>query len=109
MGIKERQGREREAIRRAIWTSPAICSYETATRTSRFARSPSASSTARRHLRLFRIKDDIFFALAEEGFRLLHGDRASFAALDSLPPLERIRAIFSPLYDTAASIPSTSP
>src|SRR5262249_36421326 len=48
----------------------------------------------------FPSKDDIFFALAVEGFRLLGGSEhpERQAELASLPPLERIRAIFWRFY-----------
>ena len=54
----------------------------------------------------FPSKDDIFFALAEEGFRLL-GDPAAVrdAALETLPPLERLRAIFWRLYEFSREQP----
>jgi AcrR family transcriptional regulator len=99
MGIKERQGREREAIRRAIldvardlFVRDGYQNVSIRKIAERIEYSPAALYG------YFASKDDIFFALAEEGFRLLYGDRASFTALDSLPPLERIRAIFSRLY-----------
>ena len=47
MGIKERQDRERQAVREAILTPRATCSSPKATGMSRSARSPSGSSTAR--------------------------------------------------------------
>ena len=44
----------------------------------------------------FPSKDDIFYALAEEGFRAYARDNAAVmdAALDKLEPLDRIRTIF---------------
>lgn len=45
----------------------------------------------------FPSKDDIFFALAEEGFRLL-GHPSSIPSLPALAPIDRIRAIFWHLY-----------
>ena len=57
---------------RAFSTPPASCSCRGLSRTSRSARSPSGSSTARPpSTATSPVKDDIFFALAEEGFRLL--------------------------------------
>jgi AcrR family transcriptional regulator len=106
MGIKERQGREREAIRRAIMDAARDLFVQEGYQNvsirkiaERIEYSPAAIYG------YFASKDDIFFALAEEGFRLLYGDRASFTALDSLPPLERIRAIFSRLYDYSREHP----
>src|SRR5207249_529180 len=55
----------------------------------------------------FPSKDDIFFALAEEGFRLL-GDPADLAAqerLGSLAPLERLRASFWRVYEFSREHP----
>ena len=53
----------------------------------------------------FPAKDDIFFALAEEGFRLLYGKTEDLDALDALPPLERIRAMFWKLYEFSREQP----
>jgi AcrR family transcriptional regulator len=99
MGIKERQGRDREAVRRAIldaardlFVRDGYQNVSIRKIAERIEYSPAAIYG------YFPSKDDIFFALAEEGFRLLYGDRASFTALDTLAPLERIRAIFSRLY-----------
>jgi AcrR family transcriptional regulator len=55
----------------------------------------------------FPSKDDIFFALAEEGFRLL-GNPASVASdpkLASTAPLERVRAIFWRFYEFSREHP----
>ena len=100
MGIKERQGREREAIRRAIldaardlFVQEGYQNVSLRKIAERIEYSPAAIYG------YFPSKDDIFLALAEEGFRLLYGDRESYTALDSLPPLERIRAIFLRLYE----------
>src|SRR5229473_3358520 len=106
MGIKERQGRDREAVRRSILDAARDLfvrdGYENVSIrkiAERIEYSPAAIYG------YFPSKDDIFFALAEEGFRLLYGDRASFTALDALPPLERIRAIFSRLYQYSCEHP----
>jgi AcrR family transcriptional regulator len=55
----------------------------------------------------FPSKDDIFYALAEEGFRLLYArdDIAAIAALDKLEPLDRIRTIFWRLYEFSRQHP----
>ena len=55
----------------------------------------------------FPSKDDIFFSLAEEGFRLL-GDPAAVRAdplLKDAPPLDRIRAVFWRLYEFSREQP----
>src|SRR5262245_25466282 len=106
MGIKERQGREREAIRGAILDAARDLfvkeGYENVSIrkiAERIEYSPAAIYG------YFSSKDDIFYALAEEGFRLLYGDRASYTALETLPPLERIRVIFTRLYQYSLQHP----
>jgi AcrR family transcriptional regulator len=106
MGIKERHERDRETVRRAILDAARDLfvrdGYEQVSIrkiAERIEYSPAAIYG------YFASKDDIFFALAEEGFRLLYGDRASYTALDSLPPLERIRAIFSRLFQYSREHP----
>jgi len=106
MGIKERQGREREAIRRAIldaardlFVRDGYQNVSIRKIAERIEYSPAAIYG------YFPSKDDIFYALAEEGFRLLYGDRASYTALDGLAPLERIRAIFLRLYEYSCEHP----
>jgi AcrR family transcriptional regulator len=106
MGIKERQGRAREAIRRAIldaardlFVSEGYQNVSIRKIAERIEYSPAAIYG------YFASKDDIFFALAEEGFRLLHGDPDAFAALESLPPLEQIRASFTRLYEYSREHP----
>src|SRR5213596_1768898 len=99
MGIRERQERDREAVQRAIldaardlFVADGYQNVSIRKIAERIEYSPAAIYG------YFPSKDDIFFALAEEGFRLLHGDRASYTALETLPPLERIRVIFTRLY-----------
>jgi len=55
----------------------------------------------------FPSKDDIFFALAEEGFRMLGraGDEPRRAELEALPPIERVRARFWRLYEFSREQP----
>jgi AcrR family transcriptional regulator len=55
----------------------------------------------------FPSKDDIFYALAEEGFRLLHmSDDPGFdAQLAGVDPLERVRSIFWRLYEFSRQQP----
>ena len=106
MGIKERQGREREAIRRAIldaardlFVQEGYQNVSIRKIAERIEYSPAAIYG------YFPSKDDIFFALAEEGFRLLHGNGESDIALESLPPLERIRTVFLRLYEYSREHP----
>jgi len=106
MGIKERQGRVREATRRAILDAARDLfvrdGYQNVS-IRKIAKQIEYSPAA--IYGYFPSKDDIFFALAEEGFRLLHGDRASYTALETLPPLERIRVIVSRLYQYSCEHP----
>src|SRR5215475_12023730 len=96
MGIKERQERDREAVRRAIldaardlFVSEGYGNVSIRKIAERIEYSPAAIYS------YFPSKDDIFFALAEEGFRLL-GDPGLIEAqerLQDLSPLERVRAV----------------
>ena len=77
MGIKERQERDREAVRRAIldaarelFVAEGYQNVSIRKIAERIEYSPAAIYG------YFPSKDDIFFALAEEGFRLL-GDPAT--------------------------------
>lgn len=106
MGIKERQERDREAVRRAIldaardlFVREGYQNVSIRKIAERIEYSPAAIYS------YFPSKDDIFFALAEEGFRLLYGERASYTALESLAPLDRIRAIFWRLYQYSIEHP----
>jgi AcrR family transcriptional regulator len=107
MGIKERQVRDREAVRRAIldaarelFVSEGYSNVSIRKIAERIEYSPAAIYG------YFPSKDDIFFELAEEGFRLLgdppSADRPDFAAL---PPLDRIRAMFWRLYEFSRDHP----
>jgi AcrR family transcriptional regulator len=106
MGIKQRHEREREAVRRAIldaardlFVREGYANVSIRKIAERIEYSPAAIYG------YFPSKDDIFFALAEEGFRLLYGDPARFAEIDVLPPLERIRTIFWRLYEFSTEHP----
>ena len=103
MGIKERQERERESVRRAIldaardlFTTEGYRNVSIRKIAERIEYSPAAIYS------YFPSKDDIFFALAEEGFRLL-GDPAS--ASPALEPVQRIRAIFWRLFEFSRDHP----
>src|SRR5258705_13821865 len=106
MGIRERHERDRDAVHRAIldaarelFVRDGYQNVSIRKIAERIEYSPAAIYG------YFPSKDDIFFALAEEGFRLLHGDRASYTALETLPPIERIRVIFSRLYQYSCEHP----
>jgi AcrR family transcriptional regulator len=108
MGIKERQERDREAVRRAIldaarelFVAEGFHNVSIRKIAERIEYSPAAIYS------YFPSKDDIFFALAEEGFRLLGGPREPEhrAALEALPPLDRIRAIFWHFYEFSREHP----
>lgn len=99
MGIRERQERGREAVRRGILDAARDL----------FVREGFDNVSIRKIAGLveyspaaiygyFPSKDDIFFALAEEGFRLMHGDQQELAALEARPPLEGIREFFWRFY-----------
>jgi AcrR family transcriptional regulator len=97
MGIKERHERDREAVGRAIldaarelFVTEGFQNVSIRKIAERIEYSPAAIYG------YFPSKDDIFFALAEEGFRLLYG--RGFEPLESLTPIERIRKIFWGLY-----------
>src|SRR5438445_8027128 len=108
MGIKERQVRDREAIRRAILDAARDLFVREGYQhvsirkvAERIEYSPAAIYG------YFPSKDDIFFALAEEGFRLL-GDPTDLVERDqlgSLDPLDRLRAIFWRVYEFSGQHP----
>lgn len=100
MGIKERQERDREAVRRAILDSARDLfvaeGYQNVSIrkiADRIEYSPAAIYS------YFPAKDDIFFALAEEGFLLLSQvDKGWLDRRQVMAPLDRIRSIFRGLY-----------
>ncbi|HJZ70085.1 MAG TPA: TetR/AcrR family transcriptional regulator [Vicinamibacterales bacterium] len=108
MGIKERQERDREAVRRAIldaarelFVAEGFQNVSIRKIAERIEYSPAAIYG------YFAGKDDIFFALAEEGFRLL-GDPSKGERRDqlaTLEPLQRIRAVFWRLYEFSRQQP----
>src|SRR4051812_10494521 len=109
MGIKERQERDREAVHRAIldaarelFVTEGYRNVSIRKIAEKIEYSPAALYG------YFPSKDDIFYALAEEGFRLLHAsdDPESFdASLAKLKPIERLRAIFWRLYEFSTKQP----
>ena len=106
MGIKERQERDREAVRRGIldaardlFIKDGFEQVSIRKIAERVEYSPAAIYG------YFSSKDDIFFALAEEGFRLMYGDQQALDALGSLPPLERVRQFFWRFYEFSCDHP----
>jgi AcrR family transcriptional regulator len=104
MGIKERQERDREAVRRAIldaarelFVDEGYQNVSIRKIAERIEYSPAAIYS------YFPSKDDIFFALAEEGFRLL-GNPVEPAS-QGADPLDRIRRIFWRLYEFSREHP----
>src|SRR5687767_15932833 len=105
MGTKERQDRERQAVTASILTAArdlfvaeGYQSVSIRKIAERIEYSPAAIYS------YFASKDDIFFALAEEGFRLLAGfGVASAEGVDD--PLERIRRGMRSFYDFSKSYP----
>jgi AcrR family transcriptional regulator len=107
MGIKERQERDRDAVRRAIldaardlFVTEGYQNVSIRKIAERIEYSPAAIYG------YFPSKDDIFFALAEEGFRLL-GDPGHMRnpALEALSPLDRLRSIFRRFYEFSREHP----
>jgi AcrR family transcriptional regulator len=105
MGIKERHERDREAVRRGIldaardlFVREGFANVSIRKIAERIEYSPAAIYS------YFPSKDDIFYALAEEGFRLLHDPQAHEALL-ALPPLERLRATFWRFYQFSVDQP----
>jgi AcrR family transcriptional regulator len=108
MGIKERHERDREAISRAIldaarelFVAEGYQHVSIRKIAERIEYSPAAIYG------YFPSKDDIFFALAEEGFRLLGQptDAADLEKLQTLGPLDRIRSSFWRLYQFSREQP----
>src|SRR5919109_4193394 len=98
MGIKERQERDREAVRRAIldaardlFTTEGYRNVSIRKIAERIEYSPAAIYS------YFPSKDDIFFALAEEGFRRLDAKVRSVAEHDD--PLDHMRACWWAYYE----------
>ncbi len=97
MGLKERHARERQEVSRAIldaardlFVSEGYARVSMRKVAERIEYSPAAI------YRYFSSKDDIFFALAEEGFRLL--DEGASPRVDEPDPLEAVRETFLAFY-----------
>ena len=108
MGIKERQERDREAVRRSIldaarelFVAEGFHNVSIRKIAERIEYSPAAIYG------YFPSKDDIFFALAEEGFHLLGDPQAvrDDPQFKGASPLERIRAVFWRLYEFSRDQP----
>ncbi len=104
MGLKERQDREREAVRRAIldaardlFVAESYSNVSIRKIAERIEYSPAAIYS------YFESKDDIFFALAEEGFRMLFAPRP--CSDETGNPLDAVRRIFWRLYEFSKSNP----
>jgi AcrR family transcriptional regulator len=104
LGVKERQEREREAVSRSIldaardlFVAEGYHNVSIRKIAERIEYSPAAIYG------YFPSKDDIFFALAEEGFRLLGaGELASTATED---PLDDVRQTIWRLYEFSRQQP----
>jgi AcrR family transcriptional regulator len=95
LGLKERQERDREAVSRSIldaarelFVTHGYQEVSIRKIAERIEYSPAAIYS------YFPSKDDIFFALAEEGFRLLFSYGASPRPVAAGDPLDAIRAMF---------------
>src|SRR5712691_2635702 len=107
MGIRERQERDREAVQRAIldaarelFVAEGYQNVSIRKIAERIEYSPAAIYG------YFPSKDDIFFALAEEGFRLLHGIvRKEDDTRRATEPVARVREIFWHLYEFSREHP----
>jgi AcrR family transcriptional regulator len=105
MGIKERQERDRAAVRQAILGAARDLFVDEGYRNvsmrkiaDRIEYSPAAIYS------YFPRKDDIFFALAEEGFRLLAQFGLKAAGLGT-DPFSRVRAGFWAFYEFSKAHP----
>lgn len=108
MGIKERQERDRETVRRAIldaardlFVSEGYGNVSIRKIAERIEYSPAALYS------YFESKDDIFFALAAEGFDLLSAPVSTRHSPHGEPPapLEQLRATLWRLYEFSVQHP----
>ena len=111
MGVKERQERERETVSRAIldaarelFVTQGYQEVSIRKIAERIEYSPAAIYS------YFPSKDDIFFALAEEGFRLLfcYGEPRRAPRPRAIPVDAAARACSGATTNSARSTPSTS-
>ncbi|MBA2301088.1 MAG: TetR/AcrR family transcriptional regulator [Acidobacteria bacterium] len=109
MGVKERQEREREATARAIldaarelFVAEGYQNVSIRKIAERIEYSPAAIYS------YFSSKDDIFLALAEEGFRLLFAssDECAHAADPSSLPVDCIRSAFLNIFTFSKTHPA---
>jgi AcrR family transcriptional regulator len=108
VGVKERQEREREATTRAIldaarelFVAEGYRNVSIRKIAEKIEYSPAAIYS------YFPSKDDIFLALAEEGFRLLFESSEACASRthDSLSPIDCIRSAFLNIYTFSKTHP----
>ena len=107
MGVKERQEREREAVSRAIldaardlFVAEGYQNVSIRKIADRIEYSPAAIYS------YFPSKDDIFFALAEEGFHLLFDTECAAAETpESDEPIEAVRGAFWHFYQFSRKHP----
>jgi AcrR family transcriptional regulator len=104
--VKERQEREREAVSRAIldaardlFVAEGYQNVSIRKIADRIEYSPAAIYS------YFPSKDDIFFALAEEGFHLLFAAEGPDAALDEQDPIDAVRGAFWHFYQFSRKHP----
>jgi AcrR family transcriptional regulator len=97
MGIRERESRDRDAVRRkilnaarALFLSDGYANVSMRKIADQIEYSPGAIYS------YFASKEDIFFALAEEGLQLVHTHCS--ASSHALAPLERVREAFWRVY-----------
>ena len=106
MGVKERQERDREALSRSIldaarelFVTHGYQEVSIRKIAERIEYSPAAIYG------YFPSKDDIFFALAEEGFRLLFSYGASPRPANAADPADGMRAMFWRYYEFSKEHP----
>lgn len=106
MGIKERQDRERQAVRESILEAARDLFITEGYRhvsirkiAERIEYSPAAIYS------YFPGKDDIFFALAEEGFRRLDAKVRGTLIPEDLSPLDRLRLCWWSFYEFSREQP----
>ncbi len=106
MGIKERHDRERQAVRESIleaardlFSSEGYRHVSIRKIAERIEYSPAAIYS------YFPGKDDIFFALAEEGFRRLDAQVRENTPPEDAPPLDRLRRCWWSFYEFSKEQP----